>query len=273
MVISKSLDCNETQQSYTYVDPTSGSTYEIECNTTYSGGISNQTQQPDMASCIASCSDHIECDSAGYDETTDTCYEYSSQVQGSGTYNPNVQFAKITKRAVVVDGVTYTYPVTTSYITALPSSSSASFEATSSPGITSESSIPPSAGLSSEGLQSTTSSPTTCLFDFDPVLNKLTNEQLIIVELSACLNDDKHDQQRQYQQRQQLSFVAFFEIVILAECKSFAISRTKFNDRDSQQQFGFHLRPKFDLGLLVFKDYHHYRETYDDRHSDGVALG
>ncbi|KAI7190813.1 hypothetical protein KC343_g11784 [Hortaea werneckii] len=213
-----------------------------------------------MASCIASCSDHIDCDSAGYDETTGTCYEYSSQVQGSGTYNPNIQFAKITKRAVVVDGVTYTYPVTTSYITALPSSSSASFEATSSPGIISESSMPPSAGLSSEDLQSSSSLPTTCLFGLDSVLNKLTSEQLIIGELSACLNNDKYDQQHQHQQhqhQQHLIFISFFELHIRAERKPFAVSRTKFNHRDYQRQFDFHLQPKFDLGLLVLKDYHY----------------
>ncbi|KAI6807479.1 hypothetical protein KC332_g13453 [Hortaea werneckii] len=276
MVTSPSLACNETQQSYMYVDPTSGSTYEIECDTTYSGGVSNQTQQPDMASCIASCSDHIECDSAGYDETTDTCYEYSSQVQGSGTYNPNVQFAKITKRAVVVDGVTYTYPVTTSYITALPSSSSAT-------SLAYYVKLGHSKRIVNTKLIVLELGHYVC-FDvsvqrswlFELALDKLTSEQLIIVELPACLSDDKLDQQRQYQQHrhqhQHHVCIAFFELNIRAECKSPAASRTKFNHQHYQQQFDFHHRPKFDLGLLLFKDYHHYRETYDDRHSDGVRL-
>ncbi|KAI6887118.1 short chain dehydrogenase [Hortaea werneckii] len=197
--ISPSLACNETQQSYTYVDPTSGSTYEIECDTTYSGGISNQTQQPDMASCIASCSDHIDCDSAGYEETTGTCYEYSSQVQGSGTYNPNVQFAKVTKRAVVVDGVTYTYPSGDYQRFVYISISRTVYRG---PSVHHQPAYYFKLGYTKfivfkfgHCLCFDICFQPCCFFDI--VLDKLTGEQLIVVGLRVCLNNDKLDQRRQ----------------------------------------------------------------------------
>ena len=70
--------------------------------------------EPDMASCITACSNNPKCEGAGYDSSTGMCSQYCSEVPGSGTYSPNVQFAQLRQRAVVNNGQTSLYDVTTS---------------------------------------------------------------------------------------------------------------------------------------------------------------
>ncbi|KAK4960559.1 hypothetical protein LTR10_003455 [Elasticomyces elasticus] len=123
---SQSLACNSTQQNYPYTDA-SGSQYQVQCNTTYTGNVCQQVQEPDMASCINACSANTECQGVGYDTTSGTCYEYCSfSSGGTGTFSPNVQFASKQKRAVVQGGTTYTYQVTTAYTSISSTSGSAS---------------------------------------------------------------------------------------------------------------------------------------------------
>ncbi|KAK5708870.1 hypothetical protein LTR17_020275 [Elasticomyces elasticus] len=96
---SQSLACNNTQQSYGYTDPSSGSQYQVQCNTTRAGGVCQQLQTPDMSSCISACSANTQCEGVGYDSTAGTCYEYCSFGTGSApAYSPNVQFASIQKQ-------------------------------------------------------------------------------------------------------------------------------------------------------------------------------
>ncbi|KAK3658854.1 hypothetical protein LTR56_001725 [Elasticomyces elasticus] len=113
LATSTSLACDGTQEAYNYVDPSSGNVYTVECNTTYSGGIFAARQEPDMASCINQCSNDPTCEAAGYDASTGYCYEYNAEVPNSGIYSLSVQFAQRKIRAVVQNGVTMSYSVTT----------------------------------------------------------------------------------------------------------------------------------------------------------------
>ncbi|KAK4888436.1 hypothetical protein LTR27_012659 [Elasticomyces elasticus] len=113
LATSTSLACDGTQEAYNYVDPPSGNLYTVECNTTYSGGIFAIAQEPDMASCINQCSNDPNCEAAGYDASTGYCYEYNAEVPNSGTYSSSVQFAQRKIRAVVQNGVTMSYSITT----------------------------------------------------------------------------------------------------------------------------------------------------------------
>ncbi|KAK5683186.1 hypothetical protein LTS10_004717 [Elasticomyces elasticus] len=113
LTTSTSLACDGTQEAYNYVDPPSGNLYTVECNTTYSGGIFAIAQEPDMASCINQCSNDPTCEAAGYDASTGYCYEYNAEVPNSGIYPPSVQFAQRKIRAVVQNGVTMSYSITT----------------------------------------------------------------------------------------------------------------------------------------------------------------
>ncbi|GAB1737069.1 hypothetical protein NU219Hw_g754t2 [Hortaea werneckii] len=113
---SSSLACNSTQQSYMYVDPSSGSQYTIECNTTYSGGLIDVTQTTELSICIAECSRQELCQGVGFDTSTAYCYKYLSQVPESGVYSPTVQFARLAKRPVVVGGSTLLEAIPTSFV-------------------------------------------------------------------------------------------------------------------------------------------------------------
>ncbi|KAI7222013.1 hypothetical protein KC333_g1366 [Hortaea werneckii] len=113
---SSSLACNSTQQSYMYVDPSSGNQYIVECNTTYSGGLLEVTQTTDISICIAECSRQELCQGVGYDTSTATCSKYLSQVPNSGVYSPTVQFARLAKRPVVVGGSTLLEAIPTSFV-------------------------------------------------------------------------------------------------------------------------------------------------------------
>ncbi|KAK5735337.1 hypothetical protein LTR17_008189 [Elasticomyces elasticus] len=113
LATSTNLACDGTQAAYNYIDPPSGNVYTVQCNTTYSGGIFDVTQEPDMASCINQCSNDPSCEAAGYDASTGYCYEYNAEVPNSGTYSPSVQFAQRKIRAVVQNGVTMSYSITT----------------------------------------------------------------------------------------------------------------------------------------------------------------
>ncbi|KAI7553456.1 hypothetical protein KC331_g1212 [Hortaea werneckii] len=113
---SSSLACNSTQQSYMYVDPSSGSQYIVECNTTYSGGLLEVTQTTDISICIAECSRQELCQGVGYDTSTAACSKYLSQVPDSGVYSPTVQFARLAKRPVVVGGSTLLEAIPTSFV-------------------------------------------------------------------------------------------------------------------------------------------------------------
>jgi hypothetical protein len=66
-----------------------------------------------MSTCIASCDANPQCQAVGYDSSSGNCTQYSSTAQGGGSYSPTVQFAQMSKRAVVQGGSTYTYQVTT----------------------------------------------------------------------------------------------------------------------------------------------------------------
>ncbi|KAK5729630.1 hypothetical protein LTR17_011817 [Elasticomyces elasticus] len=157
---SQSLACNNTQQSYPYTDA-SGSQYQVQCNTTYTGDICQQVQEPDMASCINACSANTECQGVGYDTTSGTCYEYCSfSSGGTGTFSPNVQFASIQKRAVVQGGTTYTYQVTTAYTSV--SSMSGSTSSASSMSMTG-SSAPMTSSSASSSSSGSLSVPSTSL--------------------------------------------------------------------------------------------------------------
>ncbi|KAK0820643.1 hypothetical protein LTR75_001521 [Friedmanniomyces endolithicus] len=112
LATSTNLACNGTQQTYNYIDSTSGSLYTVQCNTTYSG-VYSTTQQPDMASCISQCSSDPQCEAAAYDPSMGNCYEYNAEVPGSGVYSPKVQFAQRKVHAVVSSGVTMSYTITT----------------------------------------------------------------------------------------------------------------------------------------------------------------
>ncbi|KAK3630809.1 hypothetical protein LTR56_017226 [Elasticomyces elasticus] len=151
---SQSLACNNTQESYPYTDA-SGSQYQVQCNTTYTGNVCQQVQEPDMASCINTCSANAECQGVGYDTTSGTCYEYCSfSSGGTGTFSPNVQFASIQKRAVVQGGTTYTYQVTTAYTSVSSMSGSTSSASSMSTMSASASTTSSSAGSSSSGSSS-----------------------------------------------------------------------------------------------------------------------
>ncbi|TKA81618.1 hypothetical protein B0A55_03552 [Friedmanniomyces simplex] len=113
LATSTTLACNGTQQAYDYVDSSTGNLYTVQCNTTYSGGVYATTQQQNMAACINQCSNDPQCEAAGYDSSTGNCYEYNAEVPSSGAYSPSVQFAQRKVRAVVQNGVTMSYPVTT----------------------------------------------------------------------------------------------------------------------------------------------------------------
>ncbi|KAK4953877.1 hypothetical protein LTR10_008481 [Elasticomyces elasticus] len=113
LATSTNLACDGTQAAYNYVDPPSGNVYKVQCNTTYSGGILAVGQEPDMAACINQCSNDPSCEAAGYDASTGYCYEYNAEVPSSGTYSPSVQFAQRKIRAVVQNGVTMSYSITT----------------------------------------------------------------------------------------------------------------------------------------------------------------
>ncbi|KAI7162671.1 hypothetical protein KC349_g1897 [Hortaea werneckii] len=113
---SSSLACNSTQQSYMYVDPSSGSQYIVECNTTYSGGLLEVTQTTDIRICIAECSRQELCQGVGYDTSTAACSKYLSQVPDSGVYSPTVQCARLAKRPVVVGGSTLLETIPTSFV-------------------------------------------------------------------------------------------------------------------------------------------------------------
>ncbi|RMZ33590.1 hypothetical protein D0859_02258 [Hortaea werneckii] len=113
---STSLACNSTQQSYLYVDPSSGDQYTIECDTTYSGGLLEVTQTTSISICIAECSSRELCQGVGYDTSTATCAKYLSQVPDSGVYSPTVQFARLSKRPVVVGGSTLLEAIPTSFV-------------------------------------------------------------------------------------------------------------------------------------------------------------
>ncbi|KAK5690427.1 hypothetical protein LTR97_012295 [Elasticomyces elasticus] len=169
---SQSLACNSTQQNYPYTDA-SGNQYQVQCNTTYTGNVCQQVQEPDMASCINACSANTDCQGVGYDTTASgTCYEYCSfSSGGTGTFSPNVQFASKQKRAVVQGGTTYTYQVTTAYtsISSMSGStssassmsmtgSSASMTSSSASSSSSGSSSVPSISLSMSSSMSMTSS-------------------------------------------------------------------------------------------------------------------
>ncbi|KAK1056656.1 hypothetical protein LTR74_014769 [Friedmanniomyces endolithicus] len=159
---SQSLACNSTQQSYPYTDPSSGSTYQVQCNTTHSGNVCQQMAAPDMATCISDCSDNTQCEGVGYDSSTGTCYEYCSFASGnSASFSPNVQFASVQKRAVVEGGMTYTYQITTSYasVTSVSTSGSSGTVApsTMSSGASSSGSSASSSGVPSTSLTSSSS--------------------------------------------------------------------------------------------------------------------
>ncbi|KAI7285431.1 hypothetical protein KC345_g1714 [Hortaea werneckii] len=113
---SISLACNSTQQSYLYVDPSSGDQYTIECDTTYSGGLLEVTQTTNISICIAECSSLELCQGVGYVSSTAGCAKYLSQVPGSGVYSPTVQFARLSKRPVVVGGSTLLEAIPTSFV-------------------------------------------------------------------------------------------------------------------------------------------------------------
>ncbi|RMY80694.1 hypothetical protein D0862_12625 [Hortaea werneckii] len=113
---STSLACNSTQQSYLYVDPSSGDQYTIECDTTYSGGLLEVTQTTSISICIAECSSRELCQGVGYDTSTAGCAKYLSQVPDSGVYSPTVQFARLSKRPVVVGGSTLLEAIPTSFV-------------------------------------------------------------------------------------------------------------------------------------------------------------
>ncbi|KAI7487218.1 hypothetical protein KC351_g2754 [Hortaea werneckii] len=113
---SSSLACNSTQQSYLYVDPSSGDQYTIECDTTYSGGLLEVTQTTNISICIAECSSRELCQGVGYDKSTAGCYKYLSQVPDSGVYSPTVQFARPSKRPVVIGGSTLLEAIPTSFV-------------------------------------------------------------------------------------------------------------------------------------------------------------
>ncbi|KAI6912250.1 hypothetical protein KC318_g2113 [Hortaea werneckii] len=113
---SSSLACNSTHQSYTYVDPSSGSQYIVECNTTYSGGLLEVTLTTDISICIAECSRQELCQGVGYDTSTAACSKYLSQVPDSGVYSPTVQFVRPAKRPVVVGGSTLLEAISTSFV-------------------------------------------------------------------------------------------------------------------------------------------------------------
>ncbi|KAI7089509.1 hypothetical protein KC356_g2367 [Hortaea werneckii] len=113
---SSSLACNSTQQSFLYVDPSSGDQYTIECDTTYSGGLLEVTQTTNISVCIAECSSRELCQGVGYDTSTAGCYKYLSQVPDSGVYSPTVQFARLSKRPVVVGGSTLLEAIPTSFV-------------------------------------------------------------------------------------------------------------------------------------------------------------
>ncbi|KAI6799246.1 hypothetical protein KC361_g3042 [Hortaea werneckii] len=113
---SSSLACNSTQQSYLYVDPSSGDQYTIECDTTYSGGLLEVTQTTNISVCIAECSSRELCQGVGYDTSTAGCYKYLSQVPDSGVYSPTVQFARLSKRPVVIGGSTLLEAIPTSFV-------------------------------------------------------------------------------------------------------------------------------------------------------------
>ncbi|RMX73349.1 hypothetical protein D0869_13697 [Hortaea werneckii] len=113
---SSSLACNSTQQSYMYVDPSSGSQYIVECNTTYSGCLLEVTQTTDISICIAECSRQELCQGVGYDTSTAACSKYLSQVPDSGVYSPTVQFARLAKRPVIVGGSTLLEAIPTSFV-------------------------------------------------------------------------------------------------------------------------------------------------------------
>ncbi|KAK0265604.1 hypothetical protein LTS09_000840 [Friedmanniomyces endolithicus] len=112
LATSTNLACDGTQQTYNYIDSTSGSLYTVQCNTAYSG-VYSTTQQPDMASCISQCSSDPQCEAAAYDPSMGNCYEYNAEVPGSGVYSPKVQFAQRKVNAVVSSGVTMSYTITT----------------------------------------------------------------------------------------------------------------------------------------------------------------
>ncbi|KAI7251828.1 hypothetical protein KC343_g4538 [Hortaea werneckii] len=113
---STSLACNSTQQSYLYVDPSSGDQYTIECDTTYSGGLLEVTQTTSISTCIAECSSLELCQGVGYDTSTAGCAKYLSQVPDSGVYSPTVQFARLSKRPVVIGGSTLLEAIPTSFV-------------------------------------------------------------------------------------------------------------------------------------------------------------
>ena len=114
---AQDLACPTAQASYEYTDPETGNLYTIQCNTTYAGTVSEARVVPNMAACLESCSLDLECEAAGLDTSASQCAKYSALAYGTGTYSPRVQFAQLRIRAVVVDGVTSSFAVTSNTLT------------------------------------------------------------------------------------------------------------------------------------------------------------
>lgn len=115
--VTQDLACPTAQAAYEYTEPQTGSLFAIQCNTTYAGTVSEAENVPNMATCLESCSLDLECEAAGFDASASQCVKYSALAYGTGTYSPRIQFAQLRMRAVVVDGVTSLYAVTSGTLT------------------------------------------------------------------------------------------------------------------------------------------------------------
>jgi hypothetical protein len=93
----------------TVTDCNTGSVYTIQCNTTHSGTIGQNTTAPDLPTCLNNCSSNPSCQAVAYNTSTGVCSEYYGQTNGSRTYSPNVVFAQLKQRAVVIAGGSTSY--------------------------------------------------------------------------------------------------------------------------------------------------------------------